>query len=262
MKAKRVVALVCLLQLVAYTVCAAELTDDDILYYEVYGAEIPGDKTLAVFLHGDSGRHGVPGQVSRYLFDAAKRFSDKHPGKVIGVGLLRPGYRDKIGNKSPGRYYRREDDKTKRKNAIVAYTVAHLKQKYNATRVFGVGHSGGAIMLGAIIGQQPDLFNAVVPVSMACDIPQYRRHRNNGRNSWPRSQSPKKFAKKVSPDIVIRVIAGEKDNNILPHHANDCVRLYKKRGIDAEAIIVKGAGHTRGLLVAMEENLDKLLLAQ
>ncbi|WP_424947018.1 alpha/beta hydrolase family protein [Candidatus Spongiihabitans sp.] len=196
--------------------------------------------------------------TSRYMFDAAKRFADKHPGKVISTSLLRPGYHDKLGNKSPGYPSRKDDDKTKRKNAIVAHTVAHLKQKYNATRVLGVGHSGGAIMLGAIIGQQPDLFDAVVLTSMACNIPQWRQHRS-GRNTMPRSQSPKKFARNISPGIIIRAIAGKKDHNILPHHTTDCVRLYKKRGADAKAIIVEDAGHSRGLRETAEAQYGKLL---
>ncbi|MGI9310308.1 MAG: alpha/beta hydrolase family protein [bacterium] len=236
----------------------SQSTPDDYLYYEVFMDDSASGKTMVVFLHGDSGRDGVPGRASRYMFHQARKFADRYQGEAIGVGMLRPGYRDRDGNRSPGTPSQIDDDKTPRKNAEVARSVAHLKELYDAENVIGVGHSGGAAMLGSIIGQRPDLFDAVVLVSVACDIPRSRRHRS-GRNRWVLSQSPKDFVDTVSPDIVIRAISGENDNNVLSHHATDCVKAYQDRGINAEAIIVAGAGHTRGLLPVMQRELDKLL---
>ena len=215
------------------------ISKNELLYYESYeNSSYIENPTLVVYLSGDTGNRG--GLDSRYMFSEAKLISRKY-NNVIGVSVLRPGTFDKLGNRSPGYQDHRDDNKTNSNIGYVAKTIKHLKQKYNANSIIAVGHSGGAMTLGVIIGQYPNLLDAVVLTSTVCDIPVYRR--NRGRSLWPRSLSPKNFIESIPSTTVIRLVTGKNDSNTKPRFAEECEDIYKDRGLSAELILVDGATH-------------------
>ena len=226
---------------------------NDLLYFKSFGDISDPNKTIVIYLHGDTGHR----KVGSYMVDEASNVAESN--SVIGVAILRPGVADKHGNRSPGVQDASDDNKTPQNNAAVANTIKYLKGKYKASRVVGVGHSGGSIMLASIIGLYPNLLDAVVLASTVCDIPPYRIKRK-GVNRWTRSQSAKNYAQNISPDTVIRIITGELDGNTLVEFAKDCEAVFKKYNLNVKTTIVKGGTHKfRTIRSVVRGHVDDLL---
>ncbi len=235
----------------------APIHQKDILYLEAFGDVIDSKAPiLVIYLPGDTGNNY--GHDNRYFFTEAKYIASKN-ANVIGVSILRPGTFDTIGNRSPGYQGKSDDNKTKKNINSTVRTIAHLKNTYKPERIIAVGHSGGAMMLGVIIGQYPDLLDSVVLTSTVCDIPAYRMHRR-GVNRWTNSQSPEKYVDGISSDIVIRLVTGMKDTNTIPKFAKDCEVLYAEQGLDVNLELVPGATHKFGSLrIAVRSSVESLL---
>lgn len=230
---------------------------NELLYYESYenGNHID-NPTLVVYLSGDTSRRR--GRDSRYLFPEAKLVSEKY-NNVVGVSVLRPGTFDKFGNKSPGHQHRNNDDnKTNSNIGYVARTIKHLKQKYNAKKIIGVGHSGGAMTLGVIIGQYPNLVDSVVLAATVCDMRAWRLDR--GKSLWPKSLSPDDFVQNIPSTTVIRLVTGENDSNTKPRFAKECETIYKDKGLNAKLILVDFATHQFSTVSSAVRNVVETLL--
>lgn len=223
------------------TACGATqvgTTTDGYLYNEAFGKSGKAE-TLAVFIHGDSGR-GSGGWMTDYMFTEAQFISTTYPD-VVGVGILRPGFRDIEGNRSPGANYGGFVlAATQEANDAIARTIVHLKEKHGAKRVIGIGHSGGAVILGVLIGSHPGLFDGVVLVGMVCDL---WKMTYTGGYRVSHAKGPVDYVDDVPQGTVIRTITGERDTLTKPLFAQNCVSKWKERGLDAEAIIVPGANH-------------------
>ena len=207
----------------------------ELLYYEVFGNT---DKNqMVIYLPGDTGWND--GVDTRYLFDEANDAAIGH--NVIAAAILRPGTSDGE-NESPGYHSNRDDTKTPANNALVARTILYLKEKYGVENVIGVGHSGGGIMLGVIIGRYPGLIDSVILAGSVCHVAEYRRQR--GRSLWPNSESPHNFVESVPKNTIIRIVTGAGDDNARPIFATMCETLYKDHGLDAQATIVTGGTHS------------------
>lgn len=198
------------------------------LVYSAYGK----GKTLAVFVHGDVSSGGA----ADYMYSYAKNFARNG---IVAVAILRPGYYDKAGNTSSGSDNGRRDGYSGSNINALSGAIRELKAKYGATKVVGLGHSGGAAMLGVIAGKG-GVLDAAVLVSCPCDIQKWRAAR--GRGSWS-SQSPSDYASGVSIPIV--AVTGSSDDNTSPDLAQDYVEKLKARGISAQVKIV-GGGHNFG----------------
>ena len=193
-------------------------------------------KILVVALHGDLRN----GSTADYQHGIANRIA-KANRNVIAFGMIRAGYSDKSGLRSPGSNNGRRDHYTSGNNKRVADTIAKLKKATGATRVVAIGHSGGAAQLGSVIGRFPGLVDVAVLVSCPCDIARWRKMR--GRSAWAKSQSPSRYVKKVSTNTRVIAITGSKDNNTYPVLAKAYVAALQKRGVSASFISVNGAGH-------------------
>ena len=90
-------------------------------------------------------------------------------------------------------------------------------------------------------------------------VPKWRRAR--GRNPLALVQSPHKWLKKVDADARIIAITGSEDENTFPDLARDYVEKARARGIDAEFVLVKGAGHglDRRYRELLTEAIEQLL---
>jgi predicted esterase len=190
-------------------------------------------KTLAVFVHGDVSSGGA----ADYMYPYAKNFARNG---VVAVAILRPGYYDKAGNTSAGSDNGRRDGYSSGNINALASAIRELKAKHGATKVIGLGHSGGAAMLGVLAGKGGVLDGAVL-VSCPCDLQKWRASR--GRGSWSSSQSPSDYASGVSIPVV--AVTGSGDDNTSPELAQDYIEKLKSRGISAQVKIVSG-GHNFG----------------
>ena len=197
----------------------------------------PDADMLVVVLHGDLSRGGP----ADYIFPVAEAAAARG---VRAVAMMRPGYAGD-GRKSTGRPTRSQSrDRVYGKSEIdsIGVAIAELKSHHGAKRLILVGHSGGAVVAGVLLGRRPDLVDGVVLIACPCNIPRWREMR--GRRPLPFAQSPHRWLKEAAAGARIVAITGEKDRNTFPRLAQDYVAAAKQRGLDAEFVLVAGAGHS------------------
>ena len=168
-----------------------------------------GADTLFVVLHGDLSRGGP----ADYIFPVGEAIAQRGMPAVV---MMRPGYTGD-GRTSTGRStrsQRRGEVYLKSEMDSIAVAVAELKAHHEVERVVMVGHSGGALISGVLLGRKPDLVDAVVLIACPCDVPRWRRVR--GRRPLTLAQSPHKWLERVAADAKIFAITGSKDKNTFP----------------------------------------------
>lgn len=192
--------------------------------------------TLVVVLHGDLSRGGP----ADYIFPVAEHAADHG---AVGVAMMRPGYsgggRTSTGTAS--RRERRPQIYTADEMDGIAAAVQALKLHHAAETVVMIGHSGGAVMAGVILGRHPGLVRRALLISCPCDIPTWRRMRN--RNPLPNAENPIDYVEKIQAGTVIRLLTGTKDTNTRPTLAADYAAKAAATGLDAIAAEIPGAGH-------------------
>lgn len=214
-----------------------------------------GSKALVVVLHGDVSRGGD----ADYHYRLAKDIAENNPG-VTAVALLRPGYYDGEGRKSPGSLNGRRDHYSATNNQLVIDTIQSLKAAYAPQKVIGVGHSGGAAQLGVAVGRSAGLVDAMILVSCPCNIGRWRQSRN--RSPWYQSQSPHKFISGIAPGTDIHLIVGSRDNNTAFFLSKNYASDARDAGLTATTEEVSGASHglnnmSRTVRAAVEARLPK-----
>jgi fermentation-respiration switch protein FrsA (DUF1100 family) len=200
---------------------------------QMFGA---GNRALVVVVHGDVSKGGP----ATYHYDFAEQVA-KHGKGASVFALVRPGYTGEKGQKSPGSNNGRSDHYTKQNNALVAQTIQNLAKTVGASKVIGVGHSGGAAQLGAIAGLYPGLLDSVILVSCPCNIPAWRAKR--GKSAWKNSLSPSDYVGSIARSTRIFAVVGDKDTNTYPEFSEAFVTAAKARGLPAAYVPVKGASH-------------------
>jgi len=195
-----------------------------------------GNRALVVVLHGDVSKGGP----AEYHYDLARKIAHQNKG-VTTLALLRPGYGDSKGNRSPGSHNNRRDHYTKANNALVAQTIQNMAKQIGTSKVLVIGHSGGAAQLGSIIGLYPGLVDSAILVSCPCNIPEWRSRKR--RSPWSNSQSPHDYIGKIARDTRVIVAVGTKDTNTFPDISEDYAAAVKARGLAVGFVPIKGAGH-------------------
>ena len=198
-----------------------------------------GADTLFVVLHGDLSRGGP----ADYIFPLAESVARSD---VPAVVMMRPGYSGdgRTSSGRPSRSQRRDELFRKSEMDSIAVALTELKSHHAANRLILVGHSGGAIISGVLLGREPGLVDGVVLIACPCNIPRWRRSR--GRAPLPIAQSPHKWLTKIDADAKIVAMTGTEDKNTFSDLAHDYVEQAKARGLDAEFMLVQGAGHGLG----------------
>lgn len=191
-------------------------------------------QTLVVFLHGDVSGGGA----ASYHYPYAEKLAQ--PGVVV-FAMLRPGYADSAGRKSPGSNNGRRDHYTRENDDLVAATIGNLKKATGARRVIAIGHSGGAAQIASIIGRYPGLINTAILASCPCDVPKWRRL--NNVPAWPRSESPMDFAAKVPKSTTVIALVGQNDTNAWPELSQAYLAVLQSHGVSASFVKVPGASH-------------------
>lgn len=145
--------------------------------------------------------------------------------------MARLGYKSFNGNKSKGSRNNKKDHYTIRNINMVAEAIQNLKNHYNSEKVILVGHSGGAVTIGIMIGKHPGLIDSAISIACPCNIPQWYKN-------WTKSSSPHLCIKKIEKKIKVRVIVGEHDKNTYPSLSEQHFKLLEKNEIKSELLII------------------------
>jgi pimeloyl-ACP methyl ester carboxylesterase len=225
---------------------AAAALDMGKLKGSVYGT---GTRNLIVILHGDSG----PSKG----YDAYARSLAQRYASVTAVALTRPAFTGPTG-RSPGQNPKK-DHFTSRNNKLLAESLAAMKADLTPRQLIVVGHSGGAGMMGTIVGRFPGIVDVAILAACPCDVPNWRKHRR-GKNNWKQSQSPHRYAKKIPANTRVIAITGTDDENTLPRFAQLYVKLANEAGANVALLSPKGVTHGfRSLRPYVDKQVVKLL---
>lgn len=205
-----------------------------------------GRDVLIVTIHGDLSI-GLP---ANYHYDFALAAAMLVPDSA-GVGLLRPGYHDGQGRHSPGSARGRKDNYTRDAVDMIADTIRKLRDEGGYRHVVAVGHSGGAAILANAMALHPGVVDSAVLVSCPCDIPRWRDHVLNARQSrrepipldWTRSLSPHRHVKGLAPGARVVAITSRSDKLTPPSLAEGYVEALKREGVRARFVETDLPGH-------------------
>ena len=193
-------------------------------------------KTLAVVLHGDLSR-GADADYIRPVAESAAAHG------AIGVAMARPGYAldgrtsTGVATRDQGHWYKYRAEEID----SIAAAVAALQKHHKAERVVMVGHSGGAVVSGVMLGRAAPLVDAVILVACPCDVKKWRWLRD-----WKplvNAESPIDYLSGVPKSSKIFAVTGGDDRNTVPVLARDYVKKAKELGLDATFFEVEGARH-------------------
>ena len=156
---------------------------------------------------------------------------------VVPIVMIRPGYYDSYGHYSTGESYAfsadgyPEDSYRPHTVATLAAAIKQLKTFYHARAVILVGHSGGGIMSGIILGKYPGLANGAVLASVVGDVQQWAKKHSYG--DFSHSLSPNHFVGGIPKRDFVYVVAGTKDHNTYTHMAERYYQQLKGAGVQA-----------------------------
>jgi len=195
----------------------------------------PG-KTLVIVLHGDLSRGGP----ADYIFPVAEQAA---AAGAIGVAMMRPGYTggSRTSTGIASRKEKRAQIYTPDEMDEIAAAATRLKAHHGAAEIVMVGHSGGAVMAGVILGRHPGLVQRALLIACPCDIPTWRRMR--GRNPLPNAENPIDHIDRIPAGTVIRLLTGSKDTNTRTSLAADYAEKAQAAGLDTVFSELPGAGH-------------------
>ncbi|MCW3835420.1 alpha/beta hydrolase [Sphingomonas canadensis] len=200
-------------------------------------------RTLVVVLHGDA----APGTRGDELAFAAA--SQQAVPDSAAVTILRPGYSDAKGNKSPGDPGNATGDSYDAPRlADVERTIARLRAAYPRARVVLVGDDGGAAIAANLAGLHPALVDGIVLAGCPCSLPEWRAHmaKRTGNKAWSAataSLDPLKTAGGVSPALRAAVLVGADDPLIPVRFARAYAESLVLRGVATDYRILPGKGH-------------------
>lgn len=200
-------------------------------------------RTLIVVLHGDA-----PTAPPSDQYDAAQRFAAAVPDSVA-VAILRPGYTDAAGNRSPGeRGQATGDNYTRDRLAAIAADIRVLQRRHPAARTILVGHSGGAAIAANLAGTQAAIADAMLLAGCPCTLDEWRSHMKTLLPSAPFDRPVESFdplltAGGVSPGLRAAILVGENDSITPPRFSRDYAEALALRGVATDFRILPGRDH-------------------
>ena len=214
---------------------------------------------LIVVLHGDA-----PARNPTYQYELACRASAALSNVVV-VGLLRPGYKDGIGDASAGnRGHALGDNYTPEDIASIAAAAKALMARYNASDLTLVGHSGGSVLAADILAMFPHLARGALLVSCPCDVPAFRwsmmKYQWNPLWLLPvTAVSPQAQVAKIPRDTIVRMVVGSDDPLTPPPLTFAFEHSLKANGNDVQVLVLNNLGHEIFLEPAVLDQLIKLM---
>jgi pimeloyl-ACP methyl ester carboxylesterase len=175
------------------------------------GAGLSQHPIIVVVVHGDSSDGSPPTYQYRFAQRAAATIPD-----VVVAAVLRPGYSDGEDTSDGLRGLTTGDNWTPEIVNAVAAVLAELKDRYRPRRVILVGHSGGAAIVGNLLGQQGTEVDGALLVSCPCDVAAWRKHMQatKGGTIWERpvrSLSPQALVDRVPASAKLWLLVGGDD---------------------------------------------------
>lgn len=193
------------------------------------GAQV---RTLILVLHGD-------GQPDHYRF--ARSAAQAVP-QSAAVAILRPGYADAGGRRSPGeRGAETGDNYTAGQIGAVGDSIAALRRRYPNARTLLVGDAGGAVIAANLAGIRPELVDGMVLVGCPCTLPEWRK-----LMKWEgdvASLDPLQTAGGILPGLRAAVLVGADDKVAPVRFSRAYAEALVLRGIATDYRIVPGKGH-------------------
>ncbi len=217
---------------------------------------------LVVVLHGD-----LAGETDAYQYRFAEAARRTLRDTVV-MAILRPGYADDEGARSPGAHgLATGDNYTPEAISALRDAILAAREKFHAQRVTLVGHSGGAALAADLAGEDPPLVSRLLLVSCPCDLRAWRAHMAERQMNplWllpTRSRSPADEVSKMSADLRVRLAVGQDDVVTPPELTTAFVKAADARGLRVSAVIMPGVGHTALLDPRVLQELVALEAAQ
>jgi pimeloyl-ACP methyl ester carboxylesterase len=233
---------------------------------KVSKSRVLGDHmTLVVALHGDA--PNAPPSIHDVF---AERAAEQIDG-TVAVGVLRPGYSDGAGDQSEGERGRATGDNyTPVVVDAIAQLAGELRKTYAPTSVVMVGHSGGAAIIGNVLGRWPSVADAALLVACPCNVPGWRRHMMK-TYLWPYgpfalifslptdSLSPLDLASRVSTDVPVRILVGDQDTVAPVRFSEEYAEAIRRLGANVRLTVVPGLEHNMFLEPIVLAELSRLV---
>lgn len=206
-------------------------------------------RTLAVVLHGD----GEASIAPAYRFTQA--IARAVPGSTA-ITLLRPGYTDTSGRRSPGERGRANGDGyTRERIGEVARSLIALRKQYRRANIVLVGDGGGAALAANLIAIYPTLADGLLLVSCPCALPEWRRAMAKrdpagGYDQPVTSLDPLQTIGGVAPGVRAAVLVGGDDAGGLPGYSRTYAEALALRGIAVDFRILPDRNATSMLEAA------------
>jgi pimeloyl-ACP methyl ester carboxylesterase len=187
-------------------------------------------RTLAVVLHADGDTSIAPA----YSFTEA---TAKALTGSTSIALLRPGYADTTGRRSPGERGRANGDGyTRERVGEVARSLIALRKRYRRAKLILIGEGGGAAIAANLVGIYPTLADGLLLVSCPCALPEWRRTMakrspNAGFDQPVTSLDPLQTIGGVSPALRAAVLVGADDPAGLARYSRTYAEALALRGI-------------------------------
>lgn len=211
------------------------------LYARSFGTARP--VTLLVVLHGDA-----PTANPGYQYDFAQTLAARIPDSRV-VALLRPGYEDPQGNRSPGeRGLTTGDNYTPDRLDAVSDSLRRLRARYPRARLVLIGHSGGAAMAADLAGTRPELVDGLLLAACPCSLPEWRQHMKARLPAAPfdqpvRSLDPLQTVGGAQLDLRAALVVGADDPITPPKFSRAYAEALALRGIATDYRVLPGKGH-------------------
>ena len=212
------------------------------------GASASSSRVLVMVLHGD-----LPDPPPSYQYEFAKVLAADRgvaaSADIVAVGVLRPGYRDPVGDRSSGDMGRAiADNYTPEVVDALAGAARELANAHRARTIVLVGHSGGGAIAADALGRHPSLVAGAVLVACGCDPEAWRKRRrtetgNPMFDEPTRSLQPLQLASGVARDAVVRLVVGQSDDVVPPAHSHAYATALRQRDIDVAETVLPGLGH-------------------
>jgi pimeloyl-ACP methyl ester carboxylesterase len=213
---------------------------------------------LVIVVHGDS-PDGPPTYQYRFAERAAAAISD-----AVVAAVLRPGYSDGEDSSDGMRGFTTGDNYTPEVVNAVAAVLSELRDRYHPRRVILVGHSGGAAIVGDLLGQQGAAVDGALLVSCPCDLTEWRKHMQSvkGGAIWERpvrSLSPLALVDNVPASAKIWLLVGS-DDQIAPSALTLAyAEALRNRNVAVSVTIAPGLGHNILLEPVAMERLKEVV---
>jgi pimeloyl-ACP methyl ester carboxylesterase len=197
---------------------------------------------LVVVLHGDS-----PDESPTYQYRFAERAAATMSDTVVAA-VLRPGYSDGDDSSDGMRGFTTGDNWTPEVVNAVATVLSELKDRYHPRRAILVGHSGGAAIVGDLLGQQGAAVDGALLVSCPCDVAEWRRHMQSvkGGAIWERpvrSLSPLALVDHIPASAKIWLLVGSDDQTTPSALTLAYAEALRNRNVAVNVTIAPGLGH-------------------